>query len=98
MIEVLLKGDNEHQVVQDYVLNELLARGRVQKFRRSSGWVVVGRDPIRQPAKDIFRGLERRKRRTTSCLSCSDMVGGECINTTCSEFRFQAKVFAFGSV
>jgi hypothetical protein len=98
MIEVLLKGDTEHQVVQGYVLSELLARGRVHSFRRSSGWVVVGRDPVRQSAKIIYYGDERRRQRKKSCFSCPEMVGGECNNNSCSEFRFQAKVFSCGDV
>jgi hypothetical protein len=98
MIEVLLKGDSENQVVADYVLGELLSRGRVQGFRRSSGWVEVGRDPIRQSRVDIYYGRERRKRRNSSCLSCPEMVRGECVKTSCPEFRSQTKIFPLGSV
>jgi hypothetical protein len=43
-------------------LNLLLNREMVKCFKRSSGWVVVGRDPIRYAEKDnCYRGMERRK-------------------------------------
>jgi hypothetical protein len=43
-------------------LNLLLSRELVKRFRRSSGWAVVGRDPIRYPKNNKleYNGLERR--------------------------------------
>ena len=42
-------------------LNLLLSRELVKRFRRSSGWAVVGRDPIRYPNNKLeYNGLERR--------------------------------------
>lgn len=42
-------------------LNLLLNRELVKRFRRSSGWAVVGQDPIRYPDKGInYQGPERR--------------------------------------
>lgn len=42
-------------------LNLLLNREMVKRFRRSSGWAVVGKDPIRYPAlKAEYEGPERR--------------------------------------
>jgi hypothetical protein len=42
-------------------LNLLLNRELVKRFRRSSGWAVVGRDPIRYPTtKATYEGPERR--------------------------------------
>lgn len=94
MIEVLLCGNTEPETVPDYVLGELLLRGRVEGFRRSSGWVVVGRDPIRKAGGGKFSGPEKRRRRKGSCLTCPEMVGGECLNTSCPEHHCNAKVFA----
>jgi hypothetical protein len=94
MIEVLLSGNTEHEVVPDYVLGELLLRGKVQGFRRASGWVVVGRDPIRQARGGSYPGTERRRRRKASCLTCPELIGGECVNSRCSEHLCNAKVFA----
>lgn len=43
-------------------LNLLLNRELVKRFKRSSGWAVVGRDPIRYTEKvDGYKGMERRK-------------------------------------
>jgi len=95
LIEVLLNGSTELEEIPDYVLGELLARGRVKGFRRSSGWVVVGRDPIRQAGSGYFSGQERRRRRKGACLTCPDMVGGKCINSSCPEYLCNAKVFTY---
>ena len=43
-------------------LNLLLNRELVKRFKRSYGWAVVGRDPIRHTEKvDGYKGMERRK-------------------------------------
>lgn len=42
-------------------LNLLLNRELVKRFRRSSGWAVVGKDPIRYPKQKVnYNGPERR--------------------------------------
>ena len=42
-------------------LDLLLRNGRVKRFLRSTGWAVVGIDPIRQSARSAaYRGPERR--------------------------------------
>ena len=42
-------------------LNLLLSRELVKRFRRSSGWAVIGKDPIRYPKNKLeYNGLERR--------------------------------------
>lgn len=46
--------------VPPYVLDRMLACGEVHAFERSSGWVVVGRDPIRA-ARTSYNGDERRR-------------------------------------
>jgi hypothetical protein len=97
VITVQLLGEKARQEVSWYVLNELLARGRVAGFQRSGGWVVVGRDPVRQSAGYSYRGPERRRQRRSACLSCPHIVAGECANKDCAEWRNNAKVFAFGS-
>ncbi len=43
------------------VLNDSLLKGTVAKFKRSDGWVVVGRDRLRAMNKeDLYNGVERR--------------------------------------
>ena len=42
-------------------LNLLLNRDLVKRFKRSSGWAVVGKDPIRYTgSKGDYTGMERR--------------------------------------
>lgn len=42
-------------------LNLLLGRELVKRFRRSTGWATVGKDPIRYPTKETsYTGPERR--------------------------------------
>lgn len=42
-------------------LDLLLRRELVKRFLRSSGWAVVGRDPIRYPGTQVkYNGPERR--------------------------------------
>lgn len=42
-------------------LDLLLRRERVKRFRRASGWAVVGKDPIRLPDRHgSYSGPERR--------------------------------------
>lgn len=96
MIEVRLVGETALMAIPDYTLSELLARGKVEGFRRSSGWVEVGRDPIRQVGGDPYYGPERRKRRNRSCLACPEMVNGECVNAECPVRRSQTKIFPLG--
>ena len=43
-------------------LNLLLNRDLVKRFKRSSGWAVVGKDPIRYTGGNGgYTGMERRK-------------------------------------
>lgn len=55
--------DNHAGEVKDYLLDELIRKGRIVAFRRSSGWVTIGRDAVRQGQSDYI-GPERRHRGT----------------------------------
>jgi hypothetical protein len=35
-------------IVENYQLDDLIASGKIKKFRRSDGWVIVGKDPTRK--------------------------------------------------
>jgi hypothetical protein len=35
-------------MVENYQLDDLIASGKIKKFRRADGWVSVGIDPIRK--------------------------------------------------
>jgi hypothetical protein len=53
--------NNGYNYVQDYMLDELIQSGRVARFLRSSGWVVVGVDPIRAGGSSRkYTGMDRR--------------------------------------
>ncbi|MDH4026637.1 MAG: hypothetical protein OEU57_14635 [Desulfuromonadales bacterium] len=62
-IEVIMSDGTYHHLTPQ-VLDVLLENNRVIKFRRESGWVAVGVDPIRlksrSEASHIFNGHERR--------------------------------------
>lgn len=59
-IEVQLNNGKEYHVGLS-ALNALLSLGRVVRFKRSDGWAVVGRDPLRTGDKTTSNnGLDRR--------------------------------------
>lgn len=60
MIPVRYK-DGTYDRVKDVYLDYLIGANKVDVFWRSSGPVVVGRDPVRgQYSSKIYRGLDRR--------------------------------------
>lgn len=53
--------------VSDQYLEQLIRSNRVEVFWRSSGPVVVGRDPIRgKQNSSLYHGVERRSRRSST--------------------------------
>jgi len=62
MIPVRYK-DGTYDRVKDIYLDYLIGANKVDVFWRSSGPVVVGRDPVRgQSNSSFYRGTERRAR------------------------------------
>ena len=60
LIQVMYTG-NQFDYVKEFMLENLIEAGKVAKFRRSSGWVSVGTDPVRTgKQKNAFNGIERR--------------------------------------
>ena len=53
--------DNRHDFVKPGMLDPLIESCTITKFKRSSGWVTIGIDPV------------RTKRRNTHSLTQSDM-------------------------
>lgn len=47
--------------VPPWNLDQLLESREAISFRRASGWVVVGRDPLRNGGLSGWRGRERRR-------------------------------------
>lgn len=57
--------DDRYDFVKDFMLETLIASGAIAKFRRSSGWVQVGVDPVRKSRSSYpYNGPERRSART----------------------------------
>ena len=59
LIKVIYR-DNTADMVKDYLLEGLITSGRIVAFRRSSGWVTIGKDPVRNGRRE-HDGPERRK-------------------------------------
>jgi hypothetical protein len=62
-IEAII-DDGTHHLLMPSVLDVLLENNQVVKFKRSSGWVTVGIDPIRfknrREASRSYNGHDRR--------------------------------------
>jgi hypothetical protein len=59
----VIYNNNKRGTVEDYLLDDLIKDERIKAFRRSTGWVRIGRDPIRKMwHESAFDGQERRKR------------------------------------
>lgn len=59
LIKVIYKN-NSADMVKDYLLDGLITSGKIVAFRRSSGWVTIGRDPVRSGKRE-YPGPERRR-------------------------------------
>ncbi len=92
-ITVILEDEAGFRQVPDFLLDELIAAGKVKAFLRSSGWAVIGQHPVRGRATDSYDGPERRRQRRKSCILCPDMHRGVCISEVCSDRYKQAKFY-----
>lgn len=61
LIPVVLKNGNE-ELVSKEELQLLMFNNQVMFFKRSTGWVVLGRDTMRT-LKVPYNGVERRQNR-----------------------------------
>ncbi len=52
--------DNTFDMVKAAHLEDLIVSGKILKFKRSDGWVVIGRDPLRGSGTRPYNGPERR--------------------------------------
>jgi hypothetical protein len=59
MIRVMY-SDGRFDMVKSSMLDNLLDQQSVTSFKRSSGWAVVGRDPVRSSGRSAYQGDERR--------------------------------------
>ncbi len=56
----VLYSDNSSGMVSDSLLQDLIAKGKVVAFFRSTGWVHVKRGPLRR-GEGRYVGTERRR-------------------------------------
>ncbi|WP_197463694.1 GSU3473 family protein [Desulfuromonas sp. DDH964] len=65
--------DGRFDMVKATRLNTLIETEEIEGFKRASGWVVLGRDPVRGQGNDEFyHGTERRGTAATDVLSSSE--------------------------
>jgi hypothetical protein len=56
-----MRKGNYYDYVKDFTLDILLESKKIVKFKRSTGWVTIGVDPIRGNKRDsVFNGYDRR--------------------------------------
>ena len=61
MLIRVMYDNGKFDMVKPQLLNSLLESRKVSSFKRSSGWVVVGRDPVRcMRLTTDYKGPERR--------------------------------------
>ncbi|MBJ6752115.1 GSU3473 family protein [Geomonas anaerohicana] len=53
-------NDDKYDYVKDFMLEPLIQSGAISKFRRRSGWVQIGIDPVRSQRREHYTGEERR--------------------------------------
>ena len=59
-IEVELKGGRICRV-DPVVLDLLLSRDEIAKFKRANGWAVIGRDSVRDSNKGLVYSIPERR-------------------------------------
>jgi hypothetical protein len=61
MLIHIVRTDNRYDYVKDFILDILIESKEIFKFKRSTGWVTLGVDPIRRSKRDsVFNGTDRR--------------------------------------
>lgn len=52
--------DGRIDLVPSRKLDELIVMSEIEQFERATGWVTLGRDPIRSSLRGDYLGPERR--------------------------------------
>ena len=60
MLIRVMYSDGKFDMVKPTMLDNLLDSLAVTSFKRTTGWAVVDRDPIRSTSRGTYRGMERR--------------------------------------
>jgi hypothetical protein len=61
MLIHVIRTSSNYDYIKDSLLNALIESKEIVKFKRNTGWVTIGADPIRGSKRDtVFNGTERR--------------------------------------
>jgi hypothetical protein len=66
MLLQVLRTDNHYDYVKDFVLDSLIESNGIVQFRRKTGWVTIGIDPVRKTKRDNLPNNTDRMRVTDS--------------------------------
>lgn len=61
MLIPVVYHNGRHDWVKPPILDQLIQDQVISRFRRSSGWVEIGKDPIRQGNRKVYCIPERRQ-------------------------------------
>ena len=62
MMIPVVYNSGTHDIIKAERLNRLLCNGMIEKFKRATGWVKVGIDPIRKIRQEDYpERLDRRQ-------------------------------------
>jgi hypothetical protein len=60
LIKVMFE-DGSIGEIENYRLDDLIHSNKIKKFQRSSGWVTIGVDPVREVREDYLEVPKREK-------------------------------------
>lgn len=83
-ISVILKNGTPDSV-PDYLLSAMIEAGEVTSFKRSSGWVKIGVDPVRRgdPVFCYYGPEKRSLSQRRLCHTCPHFIETECSKEIC---------------
>lgn len=56
LIHIIRNGCN-YDYVKDFMLDRLIEQEEIVKFKRSTGWITIGADPIRRSTRHDLKRL-----------------------------------------
>lgn len=60
MLIPVIYPDGRHDLVKPFILDRLIDQEEIRSFKRSSGWVALGVDPVRRRGNNGYKDEERR--------------------------------------
>ncbi len=61
MLIHIIRPGNNYDYVKDFILDRLIERKKIIVFRRSTGWVTLGVDPIRVTMRNNLKTVSAGK-------------------------------------